>query len=105
MHEPTYSLIMGRRSMDTSALIHGFLSSPEGQRATGALNAHGLVTSEAHRLLGHAAEAAALHGVGVTPVRVAEVLAEKGGVDPATATALAAAATPFLAGWLKQRSA
>ncbi len=88
--------------MEMSTLVNGFLSSPEGQRATGAFNAQGFVTSEAQRLLAHAAEAAAVHGVGVSPGRVAEALAIRGGVDGATASTLAAAVTPFLAGWLQR---
>jgi hypothetical protein len=42
-------------------------------------------------------------GEGVITGRIAESLAARAGVDPSTASALAAAATPFILGFLKQR--
>ena len=42
-------------------------------------------------------------GEGVVTGRVAEAMAERSGVDPSTASTLAAAATPFVLSFLKQR--
>ncbi|MBS0445002.1 MAG: hypothetical protein JSR59_03530 [Proteobacteria bacterium] len=42
-------------------------------------------------------------GEGVMTGRVAEAIAVRAGIDPATASTLAAAATPFVVGFLKQR--
>jgi hypothetical protein len=44
-------------------------------------------------------------GEGVLTGRVAESLAEKMGVDPSTASTVAAAATPYLVAFLKERLA
>jgi hypothetical protein len=44
-------------------------------------------------------------GEGVMSGRVAESLAEKVGIDPSTASAVAAAATPYLVSFLKERFA
>lgn len=42
-------------------------------------------------------------GEGVMSGRVAESLAERAGLDPSTASAVAAAATPYVVGFLKQK--
>jgi hypothetical protein len=42
-------------------------------------------------------------GEGVMTGRVAEALAARAGVDPSTASTIAAAATPYILGFLKQR--
>lgn len=42
-------------------------------------------------------------GEGVMTGRVAEAIAERAGIDPATASSLAAAATPYVVAFLKQR--
>jgi hypothetical protein len=42
-------------------------------------------------------------GEGVLTGRVAESLAARAGVDPSTASTIAAAATPYILGFLKQR--
>ncbi|MBE7940946.1 MULTISPECIES: hypothetical protein [Ramlibacter] len=42
-------------------------------------------------------------GEGVMTGRVAEALAARAGLDPATASSIAAAATPYVIGFLKQR--
>lgn len=42
-------------------------------------------------------------GEGVISGRVAEALATRAGLDPSTASAVAAAATPYVVGFLKQR--
>ena len=44
-------------------------------------------------------------GEGVLSGRVAEAIAQRAGIDPSTASSLAAAATPYLVGFLKQRLA
>lgn len=43
-------------------------------------------------------------GEGVVSGRVAEALAARAGLDPSTASAIAAAATPYVLGFLKQRA-
>ena len=43
-------------------------------------------------------------GEGVLGGRVAESLAARAGIDPATASTIAAAATPYIVGFLKQRA-
>lgn len=44
-------------------------------------------------------------GEGIMSGRVAEAIAQRAGIDPSTASSLAAAATPYLVGFLKQRLA
>jgi len=44
-------------------------------------------------------------GEGVVVGRVAEALAERAGLDPSTAASIAAAATPYVAAFLKQKLA
>ena len=43
-------------------------------------------------------------GEGMVSGRVAEALAARAGLDPSTASAIAAAATPYVLGFLKQRA-
>lgn len=43
-------------------------------------------------------------GEGILTGRVAETLAARAGIDPSTAATLAAAATPYILGFLKQRA-
>lgn len=43
-------------------------------------------------------------GEGMLSGRVAESLAARAGIDPSTASAIAAAATPYILGFLKQRT-
>ena len=43
-------------------------------------------------------------GEGVLGGRVAESLAARAGIDPSTASTIAAAATPYILGFLKQRA-
>ncbi|HEX4341235.1 MAG TPA: hypothetical protein VH062_35240 [Polyangiaceae bacterium] len=42
-------------------------------------------------------------GEGVLSGRIAEAIASRAGVDPSTASAIAATATPFIVGYLKQK--